>query len=645
MLFFMCNLAKHVVTTNPPAFILHSMSAKILRRYRKLGSSVPKWLCDMVSHTCTGLSHTLDQRWQKVRTIKHLSSTWDPTRFNLTKDVYPSFPPIHENISTSVANLNRRSDPTHIPFFPNTPQRGTFIDVLSDPCRLLSPPKKDDDIHVTLYDVECAIAEDIDDWVACVTNVDEACEQLEHLVHQYSLIALDTYHHKEGMSDPDHLSIAFLTIIELWVALDKLVVKEIPILSEYSPEVPIALLSRLCFRDAVSNHRLCRVYQYLLARHSQAYPGWLVLSPTLTEQSFPCRYYDCFPHLQRLKALLQDTISANPLHAKAIVFELQCPMSFDTWRSVTYRISGAQEVKCKQHKDDVRVYDDPALQPYIRGRASLTALYSSPSRDRLYYFYTGSHLDPLKRVAFRLPEGPYADSGLQHYLDGTRHTSNQIFAAQANCHPDLSLHEFVAFAHLRSGGSLQWFNILRELRSRTLDFHHQEVYLLLARATAEVGPLDSTGELLWHKELQDASFCYTFLGEIKTLFIDLGEGSLDGPAMAVISLLVGVLATIHSSDISEQATQLLRKVRRKTFDWVHELLYNVRKSPSSQEGLELLRDMAAVCRSTFDVGSATGHKPIHAVEDIEAALSCAMLMCTTVLPASESSGTYNPRIG
>ena len=225
---------------------------------------------------------------------------------------------------------------------------------------------------------------------------------------------------------------------------------------------------------------------------------------------------------------------------------------------------------------------------------------------------------------------------MQAYLGDTTPQPNEVLAAQRKCHPKLPLQAFSAFAHLRSGGSLQWLNILRELWSRTLDFHHQEVYLLFAQASAKVGPVDDNGELSWHQEMKDSSFCHALLEELKSLFIDVGVGSSNGPAMAIITLLAGVLASRPFGHIAEQALNLLRDVRQKTYDWVRELLYDTRKLPTNEESSELLRDMAAVCRSTFDVGSAMSHKLFRSTLDIEISLSCAMLMHTIVLHSGKS---------
>ena len=635
MLFFMCNLANHVTETSAPNVLLHSMSAKVLRRFRKLDCSVPQWLYDTVSRSCTRLSMTLDERWRKMQATQRTSPLWHPSSLDLIKDMQLSLPRIDQ-----ISLANRGSDPPHTLCLPNCSNRDTLDDLLHNSDNISSRGGKalhHSDIHVKLYDVEQAVGDDLDDWFARVTNIDEACKQLECLTYRYQPLALDGY----GMHDPEGLSIMLLTTVELWVALDKLVVKEIPILADYSPEVSLDLLRGLHLRGTANIHRFCRMHQYLLTRHALAHRDWSVFSNEFTEYSFPCRYYDNTPHVRHLKARIKRSLPINPLHAKIIIFELQCPVSFDIWRSVTCWISGVK-VDGKRHvAGGFRIHDLPALVPHILSHSRSFSLYSDLAQDRLCYEYEGSYMRHPEHV-YILPSGPYADSGLQQYLNATKHMSNEVLAAQVNCDPNLSLHEFIAFAHLRSGGSLQWCNIFRELRSRTLDFRHQEVYLLLAQASTQVGPLDSTEDLLWHRELRDASFCRALLNELESLFVDIGAGSQDGPAMATISLLAGVLSSRSSGDVSRRAIELLRKVRRKTYDWVHELLYDVMMSPTSREGLELLRDMAAVCRSTFDVAATARYDLFRSELDIEIALSCVMLVHTTVL--STPSGMSDTRI-
>jgi hypothetical protein len=541
----------------------------------------------------------------------------------------------------------------------------------------------DADPDVTLYDVEQSVEEGIDDWLACVTNVDEACAQLEILMDKYLMKAYEP----QPLANPEDRSIRILTGIELYVALDKLAVKEIPMLADCSPEFPLASLEKLLLRKTTSIHRLSCAYQYLSVRHSRSRPGWSLLSNEFTEDSFPVRYYDQSPHLQRLRTRieqdamekvagragqhLEDTglaqsydryqpqlpeqrlaecaqspLPALPLHAKVVVFELQCPVCVRIWRSAVPRVlhffSHSIFEDYGEEEGDHLLARFPALQPYFVER-------QGPPLDveiRFAYFYPEgfkSRNGPVMRHVFQSGRNisiwepikmgkatlsSYTVFPLHEYVMHTSHTSNDVLSAQAACPANLSLDEFVAFAHLRSGGSLQWLNILQGLRSRTLNLRCYQVHDLLAQAAFQVGPLDlNTGTWIWHQELQDSCFCNALLDELDNLVVDVGARSIDGVLMSTVSLLLTrVLASSPSEWVSDRAIALLRSVRRKTFSWVQELSYDLRMAPTNDERMNHLLDMATTCRSTFDVDPATLRKVLYSAEDIDALLSCRFFM-------------------
>ncbi|KAN0080287.1 hypothetical protein V8E55_009853 [Tylopilus felleus] len=139
--------------------------------------------------------------------------------------------------------------------------------------------------HVALYDVD-----------------DRACEELEILANEYFSRALKTYGDNDN---PELLSVMLLTVIELWVALDKITIKEIPMLANYSPEVPPTLLEQLLLSRAGNIRRLQRAHQYLSHRHSRSHRGWSVFSPSITADSFAIRFYRKSLHLQDLKSRIE----------------------------------------------------------------------------------------------------------------------------------------------------------------------------------------------------------------------------------------------------------------------------------------------------------------------------------------------------
>ena len=718
MLFFICTLARDRNNANLSSDLLHLMSSKILRRLSKLGSCTPDWLSEMALKTCACLGNILDARCKQVDS-RRPSSFRNPSQDELARDTQLSLLDSREYIRNALADPGQKG--VGIPFHPSHRPRGTIDDLLSSNGSFFEDAYRADP-DVTLYDIEQLVEQGIDDWTTCVTNVDVACAQLEILMDKYMMNA------SRGRSGyPEHISMMLLTAIELFVALDKLVVEEIPMLADYSPEIPTTSLERLLLRKATSLHRLSRAYQYLSTRQCQSRPGWSVLSNEFTEDSFAVRYYDQSPRLQRLKARIeedatekitvgpatglqregaslaythdasdgyqayqqqlsgqrlagvtevsQSPLPISPLQAKVVVFELQCPACFGIWRSAATRIlhyfgdSFVKNGSLGMGKGENLLAHVPGLKQYFIERKGP---HLSVEIHFVYFYPCGSQ-SPLICHAIRHPSPNTGEESLdwfsiwqlkpyryeeicdalfdlqykadQHssnlrlmyhqlspllarFVDDAWHTSNDILSAQMHCPVDFSLDEFTAFAQLRSGGSLQWLNILQGVRSRTLNFRRPEVHYLLTYATFQVGPLDlNTGMWIWHQELQDPFFCDTLLGELEDLFADVGAGSIDGVMMNTISLLLTrVLASSPGEGISGRAIALLQRVRRKTFNWVQELSYNLIKAPMNQERSYLLQDMAATCRSTFDVDPSVLHKLFHSAEDVDVLLSCAFLI-------------------
>ena len=326
MLRFMCYLATASIDANLSSHLLHAMSAKILRRLRKLGTSTPSWLYDMVLKTNASLRGILEARWKKVEAARFLPPLWKPSRLDLHGDTQLSLSGSLKYIRDTLSNLDSR--PLGSPFCPQHLPRGTLNDFLSSN-RTLFEEAYHVNPYVTLYDVEQAVEQEIDDWVACVTDVGGACVQLGILMDKYLSSLWHTY-----QNNPEHMSIMFLTVIELWVALDKLVIAAIPMLADYSPEIPTELLQRLLLRKTMNFHHLRCAYQYLSARHSRFLPGNSIFSDEFTTKMFPV-------HCNINSRLhIEEYGRTIPSHIDLAVFELQCPVSLHIWRSATTCLLG-----------------------------------------------------------------------------------------------------------------------------------------------------------------------------------------------------------------------------------------------------------------------------------------------------------------
>jgi len=680
MLFFMCRLANEKDCADLPNDQIQFMLAKISRRLRKLGPSAPDWLSRTVLQTCTSFRTTLEERWGQVQAAQRVSPLWSPSQLDLDRDIELSLLSSGDYLRHSLAN--RSINPPDTTFKPKHRPRGTLGDFLSSDGVFFEKAYRAEP-HVTLYDVEREVEQGIDAWVDQVTDNDKACVQLEILGNKYSSSALSTY-----AGNPELLSVMLLTTLELWIALDKIVIKETPMLADYSPEVPTSLLEHLLLCKAGGLRRLHRAHQYLSCRDYQSHSG-SVFSPSITTNSFAIRFYKRSLDLHCLKAQIEDTaehercekvaelerenarhaklkleateadheftvnrygsechasdcskcylerklrnmriavhewpLPAVQLHAEAVVFELDCPVSFNMWRTATFHLLVDLCSPSVEPEDPyILLSGYAALCPYFvqhpRSRISLASdtkpfvvthyspsipatqervcvnnglkFYEFDSRSRVPVPKALGSFDIGRYCTYELQSGPYQN--LQKYVDATSHTSNDVIANQADCHMDISIHEYTAFGHLRSGGLLQWLNVLRELRGRSLTFRRHEVHLLMAQAVSQVGPPDST-EWEWHRELQRPSFCFALLRELESLLQDVEANWLEGVTMDTISFLLRRLLTSSPNNtVSEKALGLLRTVRGKTFSWVQELSAKLTKTPEDEELRGFLRDM------------------------------------------------------
>ncbi|KAF8123207.1 hypothetical protein EV363DRAFT_1357363, partial [Boletus edulis] len=572
--------------------------------------------------------------------------------------------------------LNKDTVPAVL-FHPDHRPRGTLDDFLSSDGTFFTEAFRAEP-HVALYDVEFAVEQGIDAWVDDVTNVAEACVKLDVLADRYYCDALKMY-----ANNPEQLSIMLLTTIELWIALDKLVLKEIPMLKDYNSDISAVPLANLLLRKSTSIGRLRRARQYLSRRHSRTDTKSSIFSQATSEETFAVRYYNQSSSLQELKGQIEEaalqeidkkteelkraneqhakvklradgihhayaTLGATKRHApncrkcnlegklnsmKLEVYEWPLPDDdlraaiVVTWRSTMFRLLVSLSKSHRPRgKRPFLLSDYHALQPYFSSSRPVEhrTLFIPATEDQIrvensltfFGFNTWegipvanafSKVDIKRYCTYELQEGPYCI--LQKYIDGTTHTSNQVVAGQAECPKELSIHEFLAFGHLRSGGSLQWLNILRELRDRSLSFRNAEVHLLVAQAI-----------------MQD-TFGHALVDELESLVADIEANWLEGVTMNTISSLLSRLLEARPDEaVSERVVQLLRDVRMKTFSWVQELSDKLTRTPGEEELRGLLRDTAAICRSTFDVDPVIIEQLLNSPEDVEVLLSCAILI-------------------
>ncbi|KAG2138280.1 hypothetical protein DEU56DRAFT_886916 [Suillus clintonianus] len=701
MLFFMAKFTTLALDYDVSNDILHFMSAKIARRLFKLGPSAPPELSQMVGMVTGNVRSILEERWESVQDAQRASPPWAPETLGVLRDTHLSLNTSREYILQALQD--QHSSPQPPPFNPSHHVRGSINDFLDADASFLRAAHAAEP-SLALADFETAIRSGIDDWVARVSpqSIDLACISIEACTSAYSSRALDAYN-----GNPENLSIMLTTLFELWVAIDKIVVGQIPLLAEYPPEIPLALWEGLYILKPSALGRLKELNAYLQARHCiSSCPS--VFSTTIDEKSFAVRYFDQSSELQSLKlaieadaqvkrkkkltelgvlneryaeletraASLSHTYDVNtrgkethklkrcekcrlekemksmtitvhewPLPARnnqaiVVVFELRCPVAFEMWRSTTFHVL----IDVCTPKEDIlptpafmTLPEYHALQRYRQCHPRQRLTLASDAKPFLKCHYSNTHIptknfdtvcvnnglvfrpfdtttgvwttnvllrcNSRKLCTFLLPKGPY--NALQPYLAGTSHTSNEIIARQADCHKNMTIHEFIAFGSLRSGPRLQWMNVLRELHARILDFRREEVHMLFVQAVSQVSPISSVVDFIWHDEPNSMPFIHALLGELEDLTASVEENWLEGITISTIIMLVRrVLSSTLKDTLKSRGYLLLRRIRTATFTLLMQLSRKMQASYGETVSRDLqgrVRDMAVTCRSTFDV--------------------------------------------
>ncbi|KAH8434445.1 uncharacterized protein LDX57_012092 [Aspergillus melleus] len=320
---------------------------------------------------------------------------------------------------------------------------------------------------------------------------------------------------------------------------------------------------------------------------------------------------------------------------KDVVFELACPAWFASWRDVTWKLlhdfghmSTREASDMEQNLLNYKKTSRFAVQwgqritlgsktkSWSRSHykhCSFPVDFSDLSRPNAFQFRLldsknnswvtdqESRHSVKRHCIFDIPEISY--SHLQYAVDSFCHTENHVIADQNNCHPRLSLHEFIAFGCLRAGQRIQWYNIIRELASAALSLNEESVGILLCQAAWELGtPSPGTSLREAHRVLEDNSFINRLLETLERRLKSIETNWNQYHALQVlVALGLRALSVSTQGPITARAVNFLRRSRRTAMEWCEELLLSL----DEQSGLEsdmrqsLIAKVGGVCQLTY----------------------------------------------
>ncbi|KAK3323063.1 hypothetical protein B0H66DRAFT_515810 [Apodospora peruviana] len=543
-------------------------------------------------------------------------------------------------------------------------------------------------------------------------SVHQVVSNLQALIMAYHETASTVY-----TETPEAQSVMYLVIMELWLALDKVAGKAIPLLLDFDPGFPPGLLCPLLLEKGQQMRRLKRVEDYLRQRKASAansYPSAFANFGGC--ESFAVRWYndldrsskhyDLRAEIEALASRMKtekldefnnmrakyDTLVASrnatpehtytwddrfhadnhfthlckrcqldkqidalyinifewPLptdsnHAKAAVFEISVPQLVKTWRDVTFSLVADvfRDRKYQKKGDGEKLYFAGASTCLQR----FTSLFSrlrpaSTIKPMEVAHYRRKHIrdatredicvthcaqyeyyDESKRVrSWEAVSGPCIppqcslaemsqDTTIEKWIRSTTHTSNHVIASQSLCALDMTLEDFRAFGHLRSGVTLQWANILCQLHIPSINLNKRATFILVMQACLEAeDPGPATVDSVFrraHDDTQKREFMVSMIEGLRAALERVRESwQNDIAACLLVCLATRLLYLSPSTQISSSLLDYLSELRRLSINWAWlmlEKLNNCSKDHDRGDWTQRVLMTALVCGCTFNM--------------------------------------------
>ena len=302
ILFFHAYLLQICVQRGFPSETLHLMRAKMARRLSKLGTSVPDDVHQAVYHAATKTETLLQKRWTSFQRGRSVSLAWRPEELDVVGDsaltLDNSRPYLMKALSSTHHNDQQRQfSPSHRPRLANI---SNFVLFLGGGLAAAVAEHK----RVALADFELSVERYLDSWVDASGHDDNAPDVLASCIDEYFSRARGIY----GLNPEDN-SIMILTVMDLWMALDILTIRQCPLLRLYPPEIPKDFLHPLLLHRSGSLQRAMLIEEYILQRHGEASYTTSIFSDDVTVTSFAVQYFRTSQRLHQLYVAITEQAS------------------------------------------------------------------------------------------------------------------------------------------------------------------------------------------------------------------------------------------------------------------------------------------------------------------------------------------------
>ncbi|KAF7555952.1 hypothetical protein G7Z17_g1782 [Cylindrodendrum hubeiense] len=394
--------------------------------------------------------------------------------------------------------------------------------------------------------------------------------------------------------------------------------------------------------------RLKNEYEELIQQYEYSvceYLSRVECGITVSEHSYRCSRCIVKSRANGLEIAVHEWPLPMKLHqAQVVVFELDIPPAFASWRDTTiYLVNNVLLGKSPESLsiksfNPMRTYQGLAkyfqsghhrihllstTAPHVATHRRNKSVGSSSEFDVCvnnglrYQYYDESRkkfLSPFNQsvdvsvlCTFKLPKRAEALKPflMRTWEDPDGKTPNTTIASQSFCPDYMSLGEFKALCVLPYGYRLSWINILTQLAMPTVDFNKAETATFLLQMSLQAGPraLEMAMRCA-HTRPSDLSFGHQILQNLESCILRVKENWESYTALYSFTLLATRLLSLVSENLHDSFLNLIKRCRETSYRWLMRLLEKMQETADDTQRKELSETVitiALICVDSFNV--------------------------------------------
>ncbi|KAL0936111.1 uncharacterized protein CTRU02_208326 [Colletotrichum truncatum] len=284
MLFLVAEILNQSLGNEIPSETLILMNAKVSRRLHKLEDDREGLWLSHVRQTMCRANEILAARWSAIQQRDAPPLNLDRLRtLDFEKDTIMHLPELDQFLA-QLCHRQKTTEPSD--FTPSWALAKTRPETLPD----LSFTHDREHLTFNLESFEVWVEYHLENWLKRRMDQKDtdACAELRQLIEGYHVVASDFY-----LENPEETSIMLLTILELWIACDKMAVVLYPMLLEYDPGIPNDIFENFLLPLRQQMARLHRAELYVHCRSKQSrFPAPNIYTDFGSQNSFSVRYFN-----------------------------------------------------------------------------------------------------------------------------------------------------------------------------------------------------------------------------------------------------------------------------------------------------------------------------------------------------------------